>query len=46
MCFKNKNEKGELIMIFVNEKVNGDKLVNFGIGDSVPPCSKRPGGMK
>ncbi len=33
-------------MVFVNEKVNDNKLVNFGIGDSVPPCSKRPGGMK
>ena len=46
MCFKNENEKGELIMIFLNEKMNGDKLVNFVIGDQVPPCGKRPGGMK
>ena len=29
-------------MVFVNEKVNGDKLVNFMIGLEVPPCSKRP----
>ena len=41
MCFKNKNEKGELIMIFSNEKVIGDKLVNFGIGLEVPPCDRR-----
>ena len=41
MCFKNKNEKGELIMIFVNEKANGDKLVNFMIADQVPPCDRR-----
>ena len=41
MCFKNKNEKGELIMIFLNEKVNGDKLVNFVIGLEVPPCDRR-----
>ena len=29
-------------MVFLNEKVNGDKLVNFGIGLEVPPCNKRP----
>ena len=41
MCFKNKNEKGELIMIFLNEKVNDNKLVNFMVGSQVPPCSRR-----
>ena len=42
MCFKSKNEKGELIMIFLNEKMNDNKLVNFMIGLEVPPCDKRP----
>ena len=33
-------------MIFSNRKVEDNKLVNFVIGLSVPPCDKRPGGGK
>lgn len=29
-------------MIFSSNKLNDNKLVNFGFGLDVPPCSKRP----